>query len=233
MFFAYPEPLSFLSTLMTEHMNSEQESSRVAIEPMYIPFFQKDYCCVPACIQMILYRRNLPLFPQGTIGKAMGLVIPKDYAEAFYEDIKTSRSKKLKTYGAHSIVKTLNSFFRRKKIDLRSQYISPDTIGDITGFVRKNILQGNDIMVSYANHALESIRCAKNNRTSHCVLIQELDGDQVTCVDPYPDNPELWETRLHHLVDSMPLSNNGFRVFCSTGIQSRQMLQTILKATKK
>ena len=37
---------------------------------------QKPYCCVPACVQMILQRRKLPTPTQSDIGYELGMILP-------------------------------------------------------------------------------------------------------------------------------------------------------------
>lgn len=54
----------------------------------YIPFVQQPYCCVPACIQMILYKNNIPLKSQEEIGNALGLRVKPERAHLF-ENVST------------------------------------------------------------------------------------------------------------------------------------------------
>ncbi len=42
----------------------------------FIRIKQQPYCCVPACIQMVLRRQHLPLISQQRLGQALGLVKP-------------------------------------------------------------------------------------------------------------------------------------------------------------
>src|SRR5690348_16786908 len=49
----------------------------------YIPFTQQPYCCVGACLQMVMYRRGIPLLPQEDISYAFGLTVPAADAHLF------------------------------------------------------------------------------------------------------------------------------------------------------
>lgn len=49
----------------------------------YIPFTQQEYCCVPACIQMVMYKNSIPLVSQEDIGNALGLTVPEEDAYLF------------------------------------------------------------------------------------------------------------------------------------------------------
>ena len=55
----------------------------------YIPFTQQDWCCVPTSIQMIMYRHGIPLVPAEEIGYHLGLTVPPDQADLFY-NVRTS-----------------------------------------------------------------------------------------------------------------------------------------------
>ena len=49
----------------------------------YVPITEQPYCCVPACIQMILLRRGIPLKSQEEIGYNLGLIVPQRYKNLF------------------------------------------------------------------------------------------------------------------------------------------------------
>src|SRR5581483_7002705 len=53
------------------------------MESRYIPFTQQPYCCVPACIQMVMYKNEIPLQPQEDIGYELGLTVPEESAHLF------------------------------------------------------------------------------------------------------------------------------------------------------
>src|SRR5688572_25988968 len=55
----------------------------------YVPFTQQDWCCVPTSVQMVMYRLGIPLLPAEEIGFHIGLTVPSDQAELFY-DVRTS-----------------------------------------------------------------------------------------------------------------------------------------------
>lgn len=45
----------------------------------YRPIHQLPYCCVPATLQWILYRRRLDILDQETIGVELGLQLPERF----------------------------------------------------------------------------------------------------------------------------------------------------------
>jgi hypothetical protein len=69
-----------------EHMLQASESDYYRPVPnnsRYIPFTQQASCCVPTCIQMVMYRNDIPLRPAEEIGYHLGLVVAPDKSGLF------------------------------------------------------------------------------------------------------------------------------------------------------
>jgi hypothetical protein len=66
-------------------------TSALAIPPdsRYIPFTQQTSCCVPTCIQMVMYKLGIPLLPAEEIGYHLGLTVHPDKSYLFY-NVRTS-----------------------------------------------------------------------------------------------------------------------------------------------
>lgn len=58
----------------------------------YIPFTQQPSCCVPTCIQMVMYRQDIPLLAAEEIGHHLGLTVPPERSALFYGDVETEVS---------------------------------------------------------------------------------------------------------------------------------------------
>lgn len=195
------------------------DQETVAMDPPYIPFVQGgEYCCVPACIQMILYRRGIPLLSQGTISKGLRTGMPKKETKRFSENIRAAGPP----YGTYMYA--LNPFFQKQKIDLMATIVNPTKIHDVIRFVRENILQGNDMIAMYNRVFLDKAP----KEEYHAVLMQKLDDDCVTCVDPYIDHPELWEVSIPDLLYAMDEQQDAFCIIHSRSHKSRQALRKIL-----
>lgn len=90
----------------------------------YLPITEQPYCCVPACIQMILLRRNMRLISQEEIGYDLGLIVPQKYKSLFK---KVQMGKKPKAgWGTQTgkPVYSINNFFRKNKINLKKNVSS-------------------------------------------------------------------------------------------------------------
>src|SRR6516164_4506537 len=51
----------------------------------YIPLTQQAACCVPTCIQMVMYKEQIPLVPAEEIGFHLGLVVAPARSFLFYK----------------------------------------------------------------------------------------------------------------------------------------------------
>lgn len=50
----------------------------------YVPLTQQRWCCVPTCIQIVMYRHGIPLVPAELIGYHFGLTVPKEELQYFW-----------------------------------------------------------------------------------------------------------------------------------------------------
>lgn len=119
----------------------------------YRPICQLPYCCVPATLQMILYRRGMDIMTQEEIGAELGLRMPMRMRELFTDERITWLSDdSLENFGTQIRKKGcgINDFFGRHDIPLKiSKLFKMKSIRDIEEFLRENLNDENDIIVSY------------------------------------------------------------------------------------
>jgi hypothetical protein len=105
-------------------MNSYKVAGmKIGIVPKYNPITQKEYCSVPAVLQMIQERRGLRLFTQDLIGHHLGLVVPADKAH-LYRIVRTGMEPE--TGWGTQIYKSeysINAYFGRAGLPLK--HITP------------------------------------------------------------------------------------------------------------
>lgn len=56
----------------------------VPSDSRYIPLTQQRWCCVPTCIQIVMYRHKIPLIPAELIGYHLGLIVPEEELQYFW-----------------------------------------------------------------------------------------------------------------------------------------------------
>lgn len=139
---------------------------------------QKPYCCLPACVQMILYRRGVQGTPtQAEIAENLGVIVPPNDPRWWG----SSRNGRWLGPGAHADLPeySLTRFFEKYQYTLREEYRagsyfhSEEFLGN---FLIYHLGVGSDIIVGYQLHA--EMRCG------HVSLIEDIRGGVITLHDP-------------------------------------------------
>ncbi|OQB08173.1 MAG: hypothetical protein BWY21_01409 [Parcubacteria group bacterium ADurb.Bin216] len=86
----------------------------------YRPIPQLPYCCVPAILQWILYRRKLDIYDQILIGAELGLRVPEGFLKYFDNEKIRLFSLGAKEYGTQILEEeySINKFFEKFNIPL-------------------------------------------------------------------------------------------------------------------
>lgn len=86
----------------------------------YRPISQLPYCCVPAILQWILYRRKLDIYDQILIGAELGLRVPEGFLKYFDNEKIRLFSLGAKEYGTQILEEeySINKFFEKFNIPL-------------------------------------------------------------------------------------------------------------------
>ncbi len=145
----------------------------------YKPIKQKPYCCVPACISMVLDRRQIAHKSQEEIGYELGLIVPKRVRRLF----KRVRVGKRPSSGFGTRVGqkrySINSYFSKNKIPLKESYFPISGIKECGGLIGKNLKEGNDVLVCFNNKRLFG-----EGDWGHVCLIEKISSDAVTLMNP-------------------------------------------------
>lgn len=87
--------------MSNQHAPHNKESghySSVPDDSRYIPFTQQPSCCVPTCIQMVMYRNSIPLRSAEEIGHHLGLIVSPEKSKLFH-NVRTSAEPPAAGYG--------------------------------------------------------------------------------------------------------------------------------------
>jgi len=118
----------------------------------YVPLTQQKYCCVPTCIQIVMYKNNIPLLSQETIGNALGLIVP-DEDKYLFDNPRTGEMP-ISGYGTQIYESEFspNTAFFNLNIPLEMKLDLIDNFKDVEG-IKKYLMQheaaNSDILVCY------------------------------------------------------------------------------------
>lgn len=160
----------------------------------YILLTQQPYCCVPACLQMILLKRGLPLISQEDIGYDLGLTVPGEDKKLF----RRVRAGKKPNAGwgtrVGKEIYSINHFFNKNRINLKEEYVFLTRKEEIKGFLKEN-LGVNDIIVCFDYKTLYGI----GENTGHVSIIESLKRNDLTLIDPLYKVPKYRKVSLKKL----------------------------------
>lgn len=157
----------------------------------YIPFTQQPCCCAPTCIQMVMYKNNIPLIPAEKIGYYLGLIVPPSESQLFYNP-RVSETKPLAGYGTRIYMDEFkpNKAFKKLNIPLSLEIIpisSFDTKEQVFDFLSKAESKNEDILFCFNHGALID---DPSRDWGHLVLFDRIIDNQFRIIDPSPSNPK-------------------------------------------
>ena len=167
----------------------------------YIPITEQRYCCVPACIQMILLRRNISLKSQEEIGYDLGLTVPKKDKKLFK---KVRIGKKPGAGWGTQVGKpaySINSFFKKSRINLKEEFFFLVEPIRIKQFLKEN-LNKKDIIVCFNYQRLYN---KAGDATGHVSVIENIKGNYLNLIDPEYNVPKHRRVSLKKLSEAIKL----------------------------
>ena len=111
----------------------------------YNKIVQKKYCCVGACMEMVLNRHNIKDYDQENIAYQLGLVVPFE-DKVIYKKCRCSKKPK-SGYGTqiHKEKYSINNFFNKNGIPLLASYHFITDFDEAKNFLLEN--KNKDILI--------------------------------------------------------------------------------------
>lgn len=171
----------------------------IKINLHYVQVTEKPYCCVPAVLQMILKRRRLKKLSQEKIGWELGLTVPKEKTHLF-KKVRTSTREPQYGWGTKTYKKefSINNFFLKKKLPLACTIESLQNIKDVSQFISTHLQDNHDIIICYNSQILFN-----DGDREHVSLIQSIDRDIITLIDPAIRVPKIRKITLPKLLQAL------------------------------
>lgn len=172
----------------------------------YIPLTQQRWCCVPTCIQMVLYRHGIPLIPAEIIGYNMGLIVPEEEVQYFWNGRTGKRPPAGWGTQAGKPQYAPNAVFKKLNIPLKmswsliSKFKSNADFRTYLGMVEE---KDRDVLVCYDWPTLFDPE-NKDHWGHVCVLDKvDLKNDTVRIVDPEYRAPKWRVIKIEDLYEAM------------------------------
>lgn len=170
----------------------------------YKHLVEKPSLCGPACLSMILLRKEIWI-DQEIIAEEIGArIMPKEY-KLF--SVKLKFPKNPKDAGINLIEfdkKRVKDFFKKHKLAITSEVFYISKIKDVKKFIKENLDKNYDIMAN-----IHMVYFDKSKQWGHFVLIESINVNTVTFCDPDPQNKSYSTTNIPDLIKSMDKKIDG------------------------
>lgn len=149
---------------------------------------------------MVLLRRGLEVLPQETIGKALGLTVPRSDLHLLpHAHTGTQPSSGWGTRVQDDGC-SINDFFRKHSYELREVYLDSDSLPhDLASWISGQLKSGNDLLAcfDYAN------AFGGDGDYGHVCVVDSCDEEMITLVDPWYLAPKYRSLTVERLVTAM------------------------------
>jgi len=187
----------------------------------YVPITQQRWCCVPACVSMIMYRHKIPLVYQEELGYHLGLIMPKDELKNYWNARTGLRPPA--GYGTQIFKKEYypDVAFKKLKIPLKMIFHPVDgykSAEEFKKYLESVEKEDKDVAVCFDygkmyNHIYVG---------GHVSLIDRVDfeKDEVRLIDPLYEVPKWRIVKISKLIKAMQFHTSanmgGFWEFART-----------------
>jgi len=190
---------------------------KLEMAPNYEPITEKEFCCVPAVLQMVQTRHGFDCLSQDEIGYQLGLIVPKEL-EHLFERVRTGPEPKA-GYGTQTSTEqfSIASYFRRNGLPLKLVKTQPHSLDKLHSQLAISIQNGDDVIICYNSRLLFG-----DGDIEHVSLVQELDlgTRHLLVADPAIGVSKLRETtldRLYEVLNAHDVSDHGGLWLVSSG----------------
>ena len=166
----------------------------VRVTPSYKRRLELPYCCVPAILQMVFERRQMPVPEQELIGNELGLIVPED-ATHHFSWVRTG-TKPQAGWGTQTRSEefSIQRYFDRHNVPLQLFRYRAANIATLNGFLMDHLNQDDDVVV-----CIDQRKLTEGGDEEHVALVQGVDGDSVQLVNPAENSQDTHMVSLSQL----------------------------------
>lgn len=168
------------------------------------------YCCVPATLQWILYRKGFDILDQESIGAHLGLRLPIKCKRIFKnKDVIFTDKEPGGGYGTQIEKKkySINNFFKKNNINLKiSELVVINNKKKLKEFLINNFKNDNDIILRYNNRITTPLG---QKSYGHLSVISQFDEKSNSAIIGDPEPPFFKKVSLDDIIYSISKEIDG------------------------
>lgn len=169
----------------------------------YQKITQKPYCCVGACLEMVLRRHGIADYDQEKIASELGLIVPEEYKEK----LPMARTGEMPAAGYGTQIQeeqySINQFFKKNHLGLKETY---QYITDVTK-AKEYLANQDDQDVLIIFHCA-TLYDNPEADWGHMVLLDHVEGDQVI-IQENSSKRDLETVPLSQLMRAIKIHGQG------------------------
>lgn len=170
----------------------------------YIPMTQQRWCCVPACISMIMYRHGIALVSQEELGWYLGLTVPEEDRDLFYNP--RTGERPASGFGTQISKDEYhpNNVFIKLGIPLAMIFYPIDKFKnkkEFMNFISDKIDDDADLVASFSNAEFSN----RHIHGGHVCVVDRifLDDETIRLIDPERSEPKWRTVKISKLFEAM------------------------------
>lgn len=157
----------------------------------YIPFTQQPSCCVPTCIQMVMYRHGIPLIPAEKIGYYLGLTVHPDRKSLFY-NVRTSTERPPAGYGTRIYDPQYEPNTACKKLNIPLEFeikliTKFDSVEKLSETLKEAETNNIDVLLCFHHGTLID---DPEKDYGHVCVFDRMIENKIRMIDPSPEHPK-------------------------------------------
>src|SRR3990167_5885866 len=170
----------------------------------YVPLTQQPDCWVPTCIQMVMYKNDIPLIPAEEIGYHLGLIVHPDKTGLYYK-VRTAEVPPPAGYGTQVYLPEYEPNIALRKLGIPLKFskklllgikTSEDLLNNLKAIEDKN----GDALLCF-NHG--ELIDNKSKNWGHVVVFDRVIDEQIRIIDPSPDKPKWRSVTAEKMFSAM------------------------------
>ncbi len=157
---------------------------------------QQLYCCVPTCIQIVLYKNGISLLSQEEIGKELGLVVPEDIKDLF-NYVETAKEPPI---GSGFGTRIQQEEFSMPKLIQKQGW--PFTFEPLLASKFKTVDDFSSKLMEFIDADSDALVCFQNDHDAgHVCVVDTINDYGVRLIDPSQHFPKWRLMSVQELFD--------------------------------
>lgn len=170
----------------------------------------ENYLCFYAILEMIIEDMTGQKVKQEVLAEQFGIKVPQYYQSNIINVSRTSKDYEL---GAFIDAEKINSYFVDKNFNINMEYKGVEKISEYDVEQQMDrLFKTNEYLIAGISYGI-LYNIPQYRDVGHCVLIENIIGENADIYDPGPKGSGKKRTKIEHLYEAMRIRRGGLVIF--------------------